>query len=177
MALLDKLIELIHSLWSDIKFWYVMSQYEAGVIVRLGKYKRNLNIGLNWKIPFVDEVHYTKSVPTTMPLRAQTLTTLDNKSIVVSSIVKYEIKNPKKFLLDIWDSTDVLRDTTMGAIKSVITSSNAADMKINEIEQRALDIVQGEVKPYGVKILRLTFIDIGAVRSIRLIGDPDEYED
>jgi len=175
--MIDRIIDFISRMWKDIIIWYVLAEYEGGFILRLGRFKRLLKTGVNWKIPFADDIHITKIVPTTTPLRAQTLTTKDGKQIVVSSIIKYQVTNVQKFLLTIWDSDDVLRDTTMGAIKSVIADTESVNIRGHEIEQQVSDIVQGEVRKYGVKVHRITFVDIGMVRSFRLITNPDEYEE
>ena len=32
---------------------FIVSEYESGVLLRLGKYKKNLSVGINFKIPFL----------------------------------------------------------------------------------------------------------------------------
>lgn len=169
--LLDKLIEL----WEDIVPWCVLSQFEAGVVVRLGRYKKTLHVGVNFKFPFIDDIYDTNILPKPMPLRAQTLTSNDGKSVVVSSTLRYRIHDAKSYLLNLEDAPGILRDTALGAVKSVISDTNLAKMNDTSTEQQVLDIVQGELRKYGITIIRVVFVDLGAIRSYRLISNPDEY--
>jgi regulator of protease activity HflC (stomatin/prohibitin superfamily) len=119
----------------------------------------------------VETILSTPTVTTTLELRPQTLTTKDNKSIVVSAIVKYQIKDAKLYLLEVWDQADVLKDVTMGAIRQTIGRLPYADLASPDVETSVLEVVRKEVNQYGFKIHRVTFADLGEIRSIRLIGE------
>jgi regulator of protease activity HflC (stomatin/prohibitin superfamily) len=150
----DKLFELIVRFWDSFAFMVVIKDYEGGVVLRLGKYKRTLAPGLS------------------MDLRPQTLTTRDGKAIVVSAIVKYRVRGVKEYLLEIWDSADVLKDVTMGSIREVINRTDYSDLGGNaEVETDVLEATRKAVNQYGFQIYKVTFVDLGLVRSIRLIGD------
>ncbi len=168
----DKVLELAAQFWETLLPWIVIAEYEGGVVLRLGRFRRTIGPGLSWKIPVADHVLITHTAVTTMELRAQTLTTRDDKAVVVSAIVKYRIRNVKPFLLEIGDAADVLKDVTMGAIKDAINNAPYADIYgAAKIEDRVLDMVRREVNQYGFQIFKVTFADQGRVRSFRMIGD------
>jgi len=102
-------------------------------------------------------------------LRPQTLTTYVDLTVVISAIVKYHIADVRAYLLDIWDSADVLNDVTLGAIKKIVASHDYSDLQDHEIEQDVLAIIQQEAEKFGVHVHNVTFSDLGRVRSIRLI--------
>jgi regulator of protease activity HflC (stomatin/prohibitin superfamily) len=104
-----------------------------------------------------------------MALRPQTLTTRDDLTVVISAIVKYQISDVRAYLLDIWESADVLNDVTLGAIKEIVASVDYADLQNPSIENDVLAIVQEEAKRFGVHVHKVTFSDLGRIRSIRLI--------
>jgi len=111
----EKLVAYISERIDRLLPWVELTDTDAGIVLRFGKYSRSVGPGLNLKWPIIEQVLTETIVITTLPLRSQTLTTKDGKSVVVSSIVKYAIKDVKPYLLEIWDAVDVLGDTTMGA--------------------------------------------------------------
>jgi regulator of protease activity HflC (stomatin/prohibitin superfamily) len=105
-----------------------------------------------------------------MRLPAQSLTTADYKHMVVAAIVKYQIRDVRPFMLDVWDATDVLADVTMGAIKTVVNRSDHESLIGEDAERSVLELVRKDVNRYGFQILRVTFTDVAAVKSLRLLG-------
>lgn len=165
----DRLIDLFIQLKETLLPWTIIHAYEGGVVLRFGKYNRTVAPGFHWKWPLIEHDLTAKTCVTTMELRPQTLTTKDNHGVVVSAIVKYQIKDVKPFLLDIWDSTDVLKDVTMGAIKGAVNEHTWEQLVELPVEQAVLEAVRKEVNRYGFKIEKVTFVDMGKVRSLRLM--------
>jgi len=164
----EQIFEFLSETWDTITPIYILDEYDSGIILRGGKFHKYANSGINFKIPVLDNLLSETVVPTTMELRAQTLTTKDSKLVVISSIVKYQIKDIKPFLLDIYDSQDVISDTTLGAIKKVVARSLAKELNI---ESKVLRIVRKEVSKYGVDVISIVFADQGCIKTLRLIQD------
>jgi len=167
---LEKLFDLLITLWEQISPAEIIKAYEGGVVLRFGKYHRTVAPGLCWKWPVIEHLITTNTCITTLRLLPQTLTTRDGHSVVIGAIVKYQITDPKPFLLDIWDSIDVLADVTMGAVKNTVNAVGYADLVANEVDRQVIDAVRKEVNRFGLKIHNITFTDMGRVRSLRLIG-------
>jgi regulator of protease activity HflC (stomatin/prohibitin superfamily) len=171
----ERVLDFIATSWNILRPLIVVSDYEGGVVLRFGRYNREITPGLNWKIPLADNAIITSTVTTTMALRPQTLTTKDDLTIVLSAIVKYHISDVRAYLLDIWDSADVLNDLTLGAIREIIASVNYEDLSGSLIEEEVLKTIKDEASRYGVDIHKVTFSDLGKVRSLRLItNEPSE---
>lgn len=171
----ERVLDFIAASWNILRPLLVVSDYEGGVVLRFGRYNREIAPGLNWKIPLADNAIITSTVTTTMALRPQTLTTQDDLTIVLSAIVKYHISDVRAYLLDIWDSADVLNDLTLGAIREIIASVNYEDLRGSLIEEEVLKTIKDEASRYGVDIHKVTFSDLGRVRSLRLItNEPSE---
>ena len=165
----ERVLDFIAQSWNILRPVVVVSDFEGGIILRFGRYKRELKPGLHWKFPLADNAIITSIVTTTMALRPQTLTTKDDLTIVLSAIVKYQISDVRAYLLDIWDSADVLNDLTLGAIRKVVASVDYADLRGHLIEEDVLKTIKDEASRYGVDIQKVTFADLGKVRSLRLI--------
>lgn len=165
----DKLIEWVLGFWDSIVPWEIVDTYEGGVILRFGKFSRTIAPGFNWKIPFAEHAVTVKTCITTLPLGAQSLTTKDDKACSVATIVKYSIKDVKPFLLDIWDSVDVLQDVTKGAVKEIVNNHTWAELLELPIETLILETVRKEVNQYGFKVHKITFSDMSRMRTLRII--------
>jgi modulator of FtsH protease HflK len=167
--MLERIFDFITVSWNILRPWVVVSDYEGGVVLRFGIFHKELTPGLNWKLPIADTTIITSTVITTMALRPQTLTTLDDLTVVISAIVKYRIADVRAYLLEIWDSADVLNDVTLGAIKQIVASVNYIELQNPNIEDNVLAIVHKEAEIFGVDVRKVTFADLGRVRSLRLI--------
>lgn len=173
----ERILDFLATSWDVLRPWVVINDFEGGVVLRFGRYHRELIPGLHWKLPIADTTITTSTVITTMALRPQTLTTCDNLTVVISAIVKYRITDVRAYLLDIWDSADVLNDLTLGAIKEIVSSVNYSDLQEHGIESQVLEVIQDEAEDYGVHIYKVTFSDFGKVRSLRLItNEPSTLE-
>ncbi len=170
--MIEKLISIITNIWEFFIPFIVINEFEGGVVLKLGHYNRTLGTGLHWFIPFgIEVVISTETAITTMGLRAQTLTTLDQQTIVISSIIKYEIKNVKPYLLEIRDEEDVLSDVTLGTIKRIVNNTNYQSILTNNIEKLVLQSVRNDVNKYGFKVHNIIFADMGKIKTLRLITD------
>ncbi len=166
----DKLFELLINLWDWIRFWVVLNPNEGGVIITLGKHVRVVGPGVHLKWPLVSELALCDTAIQTMELRPQTITTKDNKSVVVTAIIKFQIKDVKPILLEVTDFDDVLKDTTMGHIRALCSECTFDALRSDkDIEKDVLNLVRADVNRYGFKVYKVTFADLGCIKSIRLI--------
>lgn len=165
----EKLIDLIVAMWSRLCPAEIVRVYESAAVLRFGKYHRTLEPGLHWKWPVIEEVIVVETCLTTLRLPPQTLTTKNDVSVVVSAIIKYQIVNVENYVTKIWDQHDVLADVTMGAILTAVNEVDYTDLVTTPPERRVLETVRAEVNQYGFKIYKITFTDLGRIRSLRLI--------
>jgi len=171
-SMFDKIFDFISLFWDVITPAFIIDQTEHGIIKRLGIFNREAPPGLRWKWFFIESYESESTLITTLGLNSQTLTTKDNKSIVISAIIKYRIQDVKTYLLTVYEPEDVLADVTMGEIQKQVKKTDYIGLL--KVERKILPKVRKAVKDYGVIIEGITFIDIGAVKSIRLIQDAQE---
>ena len=165
----DRILDNLSKLWDFLKFCQIIKVYETGVVLRWGKVHRKVEPGLVWKWPVFEDLIEANSVLTTLRLSPQTLTTADGQSVVVTAIVKYWIEDIELYTTKIWDAVDVLADETMGTVRERIQKTSWADALVGDLANEITITVRRAVKPFGFGISRITFIDFGRVRSIRLI--------
>ncbi|KLI65421.1 membrane protease HflK [Vibrio vulnificus CladeA-yb158] len=103
--------------------FYTIGEAERGVVLRLGKYDRIVDPGLNWRPRFIDEVTPV-NVQAIRSLRSSgTMLTKDENVVTVSMDVQYRVANPYKYLFRVTNADDSLRQATDSALRAVIGDS------------------------------------------------------
>ncbi|BCK04316.1 FtsH protease activity modulator HflK [Vibrio cholerae] len=100
--------------------FYTIGEAERGVVLRLGKYDRIVDPGLNWRPRFIDEVTPV-NVQAIRSLRSSGLMlTKDENVVTVSMDVQYRIADPYKYLYRVTNADDSLRQATDSALRAVV---------------------------------------------------------
>lgn len=164
--LIDTLIGAIHL----FQFWVVVAAYERGVVLRLGILHREIGPGLHWLIPLgVDRVWCEHTVPRTMNLGPQSLTTVDGASIVVSAIVTAKIVDITRATLQVESVDHAMRDACYAEVAGVIMRQTWDKLnKIAELEPELERACQKRATKWGIEIVRVQLSDVSRSRSLRL---------
>jgi regulator of protease activity HflC (stomatin/prohibitin superfamily) len=165
----DKLIDLIVTFISDFIPFKIVDQWEKGVHLRFGKFINTVEPGLNWKIPFFDQILTTPVITQTVNLSPQTVTSEDEKSVVLSSIVRYHIYDVRKFLLGVMHANDVLVDTTQGIIRDVVEGCKWVDLY--DLGSVVTPEINQQVEKWGITVEQVSFPDLGQIVTYRIISD------
>jgi membrane protease subunit HflK len=137
--------------------------------LRMGKFKRVVKPGLNFKISFFDQIITTPVITQTINLSPQTVTSEDDKSVVLSSIVRYHIHDVEKFLLGVMHANDALIDTTQGIIRDVVEGCKWIDLY--DLGSVVIPEVNEQVVKWGITVEQVSFPDLGEIKTYRIIGD------
>lgn len=166
----DKLIEVLVQFVHLFFFLVVVKDYQRGVVLRWGKFNRELLPGGHWKIPFaVEACLLTNVVPETMTVGPQSLTTRDQKAVVVSTVVTFEIDDARHFLLGIEGGHQVIEDASYGMVSEFVLARTWAELCTMDVGDELTKAVRRKARQYGVRILRVQVCDLTVSRSIRLI--------
>ena len=171
--MLDKLLDFILTFIKDILPFFIIKQWEKGVILRWGRFHRVVNPGFILKIPFADALYDTIIITRTVSVPTQSLTTKDGKQIVVKSVVKYHIDDVKAFTLEVYDSHDAILDTAQAIIKEQIIERTWDECRDPRMDGRIAGKLQLAVKRWGIDIEKVTLSSIGLIRSIRLFNETE----
>ena len=136
---------------------FIIRDFESGVLLRLGKYKKNLSIGVNFKIPLVDEIYKVIRTIDTFHVNAVNITTLDNKQVSVEPIVKFDIVDPKKYLLEANETAGNIHDIARGIIADYLTDCEWEDIKKKTTLTRIKNALKNECDDMGINIHKVYF--------------------
>ena len=165
----DKLVQVLERFGYQLMPWVIIEEWNAGVHLRNGKWINTLYAGLHFKIPFFDNVIETPVITQSVNLPSQTLTTLDEQSIVLKSIIRYKVSNVRTYLLSVMHANDVLIDTTQGIIRDVVERTTWNDLV--DVNETITNEVKEYVVRWGIEVEAVTITDLGIVKSFRIFGD------
>lgn len=169
--MLDRFIDLLISIWSQLMPYVIVNQMDNGVRLRYGKFKNILLPGIHFKIPFFDEVLHQGIVWTTHSMPSQSLTTKDSKDVVVKGIIKYRIVDIQTFALEVWDAIDAISDMTQGIIFDIVKDKTWDELQTIDLKPLITRKARLEAKRWGIEIETVTLSDLAKIRSIRLLND------
>lgn len=167
--MLDRLIDLLVSSLRLFVFWVVVDQYERGLVLRFGKYSRELEPGIHWVIPFgVERTMSEHVVPQTVNLGPQSLTTHDGRSVVICAVVTCRVVNVRQSLLDVEDVSHALRDACYAEVASVIRRKSWEEISHGDLGDALAEACHKRARRWGIEVMRVQLSDAALSRSLRL---------
>ena len=132
----------------------VVSQYERGVVLRLGKFTGIKDPGLRFIIPYIDRMYRVDTRVVTMDVPAQEIITRDNVTVRVDAVVYLRVISPDSAILNVADyvrATSLISQTTL---RSVVGQSELDELLAHrdKINQAVQVIVDQQTEPWGVKV-------------------------
>jgi regulator of protease activity HflC (stomatin/prohibitin superfamily) len=166
----DKLVDLVTG-WLDLfRFWVIVEPFEAGVVTRLGVFRREIAPGLHWLIPFgVDHALTEYTVPRTASLGDQSTTTRDGKNIGFHAVVTFKISNVQKALLEVHDVTDAIIDSAQGIVGTTLSGMSWEEIHNSSASEALTSACRKRAFRFGVEIQAVQLASLGIVRNIRLM--------
>ncbi len=167
----DKIIDFLISIIELFRFFYVIRQWERGIILRFGKWTNViLQPGYHFIWPLaIDEVHTIDIIPYVTELDPQTVVMKDKIVIVIQALVKWEVIKPEVCLIEVANENDAVKEFTQGAIHSVLAEALYSTAEIKDIEKKVKEVARKEVGNWGIKIHSVVIKSFGKMNSLRLI--------
>lgn len=166
----DKLLEFLKTIWKELIPFFIVKETQLALIFRLGKFYKIYNPGLHIKIPFIDEPNLAYVKTRTVNLTPQTLTTKDNKQIVIKAIIRFSIIDVKKYIIDVWSADDALQDTVHGFISEFVQNNIWEDILSNLLIEITPKTIEAGNR-WGFNIEKITFSDFASIKTLRLINN------
>lgn len=142
----------------------ILTEYERGVIFRLGRIANTKGAGINWIIPFIDRMVKVDMRTVTMDVPPQDVITKDNVSVQVNAVLYFRVIDPIKALIEIENylyATGQLAQTTL---RSVCGNAELDELLTDreKINSHLQEILDDQTDPWGVKVsaVELKHIDL-----------------
>ena len=132
----------------------VLTEYERGVIFRLGRFTGVKTAGLKWIIPGVDRMVRIGLREIVMDVPPQEVITRDNVSVKVNAVLYFRVLHPEKAVIQVENylyGTSQLAQTTL---RSVCGQAELDELLAERetINQKLQQIIDDQTEPWGVKV-------------------------
>ena len=141
----------------------IVQQARAYVIERLGAYKTTWNVGLHFKVPFIEKVAKVVSLKEQVAdFPPQPVITKDNVTMQIDTVVYFQITDPKLYTYGIEQPMVAIENLAATTLRNIIgdleldqtlTSRDVINTKMRAILDEATD-------PWGIKVNRVELKNI-----------------
>ena len=147
----------------------IVTEYERGVIFRLGRLVGARGPGLFFIIPFVDRMVKVDLRVITMDVPPQEIITKDNVTLKVDAVVYFRVVDPEASVVKVLDfirATSLICQTT---IRNVLGQSELDELltqreKLNQMLQKIID---EQTDPWGIKVSIVEIKSVELAESMR----------
>ncbi|TET26229.1 MAG: slipin family protein [Dehalococcoidia bacterium] len=132
----------------------IVTEYERGVIFRLGRLVGAKGPGLFFIIPFVDRMVKVDLRVITMDVPSQEVITKDNVTVRVNAVVYFRVVDPEASVVKVLDHIRATSQISQTTLRNVLGQSELDELltqreKLNQVLQKIID---EHTDPWGVKV-------------------------
>jgi len=132
----------------------VVTEYERGVIFRLGRLVGAKGPGLFFIMPFVDRMVKVDLRVVTMDVPSQEVITKDNVTVRVNAVVYFRVVDPEASVVKVLDHIRATSQISQTTLRNVLGQSELDELltkreKLNLMLQKIID---EHTDPWGIKV-------------------------
>lgn len=139
-----------------VSFLFIIKQYERSVILRLGKYNRQVGPGLRSRIPYFENVLVVDIREKVREFTAERMLTKDNVPVTIDAILRYKVAEDRTrdALLNVENFNEMIKQVSQTTLRNNIGSSLFQDIlsKREEINNHIKSIISQESGNWGIEV-------------------------
>ncbi|WP_141332649.1 slipin family protein [Myxococcus sp. AB025B] len=132
----------------------IVTEYQNGVVFRLGRYVGLKRAGFRWLIPFVERMVIIDLRTVARDVPPQDVITRDNVSVKVNAVVYFRVIQADKAVLQVEDylyATSQLAQTTLRAIMGQVELDQLLTER-ERINREIQQVLDSHTDPWGIKV-------------------------
>ncbi len=135
----------------------IMSEYERGVIFRLGRLIASKGPGIIFIIPFVDRLMKVSLRLIAFDVPSQDVITKDNVSIKVNAVLYYRVMDPNKAVVEVENYAYATSQLAQTTLRSVCGQAELDELlaEREKISIRLQEMLDKDTDPWGIKIAKV----------------------
>ncbi len=149
---------------------YVVQQSRAYVVERLGAFSAVWQVGLHFKIPFIERVAKRVSLKEqVVDFAPQPVITKDNVTMQIDTVIYFQITDPKLYTYGVEHPMSAIENLTATTLRNII-----GDLELDEsltsrdhINTKMRAILDEATDPWGIKVNRVELKNIIPPREIQ----------
>jgi regulator of protease activity HflC (stomatin/prohibitin superfamily) len=149
---------------------HVVQQSRAYVVERLGAFRTVWNVGLHFKVPFIERIAKKVSLKEQVAdFAPQPVITKDNVTMQIDTVIYFQITDPKLYTYGVEHPMNAIENLTATTLRNIIgdmeldqslTSRDTINTKMRIILDEATD-------PWGIKVNRVELKNIIPPKEIQ----------
>jgi len=160
------------TLWAWIVFVFgllvslspqIAKEWEKGVVLRFGKFKRLIGPGMFWIIPLIDRlVSWIDQRVMTTTFTAEKTLTKDTVPVDVDAVLFWFVWDVKKAALEVGNYKDAISWSAQTALRDIIGKTDLADLLVGreKIDKALQKIIDQRSEPWGITVQSVEIRDI-----------------
>ena len=148
----------------------VVQQSKAYVVERLGAFRAIWNVGLHFKVPFIERVAKRVSLKEQVAdFAPQPVITKDNVTMQIDTVIYFQITDPKLYTYGVEHPMNAIENLTATTLRNII-----GDMELDQsltsrdtINSRMRSILDEATDPWGIKVNRVELKNIIPPKEIQ----------
>ena len=141
----------------------IVQQSKAYVVERLGAFRAIWNVGLHFKVPFIERVAKRVSLKEQVAdFAPQPVITKDNVTMQIDTVIYFQITDPKLYTYGVERPMNAIENLTATTLRNII-----GDMELDQsltsrdtINTRMRAILDEATDPWGIKVNRVELKNI-----------------
>lgn len=133
---------------------HILKEYERGVVFTLGRISRLRGPGIQFIIPFLQQLQKIDQRTVTMDIPGQDVITRDNVSIKVNAVLYFRVLDPERAILQVENFTYAVSQLAQTTLRSVCGQGDLDELlsKRDDVNERIQEILDKQTDPWGVKV-------------------------
>jgi regulator of protease activity HflC (stomatin/prohibitin superfamily) len=149
---------------------HVVQQSRAYVVERLGAFHTVWNVGLHFKVPFIERIAKKVSLKEQVAdFAPQPVITKDNVTMQIDTVIYFQITDPKLYTYGVERPMNAIENLTATTLRNII-----GDMELDQsltsrdtINTRMRAILDEATDPWGIKVNRVELKNILPPKEIQ----------
>lgn len=173
--MLDRLIDLIISVWREFQPLIFILEYKEAVLFRAGKFRKIWLPGAHLRIPFVD-TYITENVKTdTIKINEVNVTTLDGKTVTIGCEFELKITDIHQALVNTNDWRSNLHDIAQGILSDNLEDIDWDDIRKKTTKNAIAKKIEHRAFEMGITTSNFNFTDKAVTKAFKLFNNSPIY--
>lgn len=132
----------------------VISQYERGVVLTLGRFTGIRNPGLRVVVPIFQQMMKVDIRTNTIDIPKQEVITKDNVTVNVDAVVYFKVQDAEKAVLEVRNFIYASSQFAQAALRDVTGNVDLDDLlgKRDEVSRQIMEIVDVQTEKWGIDV-------------------------
>jgi regulator of protease activity HflC (stomatin/prohibitin superfamily) len=147
----------------------ILSEYERGVVFRLGRLIDVKGPGMIFIIPFVDRMVRVDLRTITLDVPAQEIITKDNVTVKVNAVAYFKVLDPNKAVVAVQNFILATSQIAQTSMRSVVGQVSLDDLlsERESLNAKLQKIIDHQTDPWGIKVSIVELKDVQIPESMQ----------